>query len=112
MAKGLEGMRSMLRGSLARSLRTLTDADRLSAAWTVACGPAMAERGEIVGFADGVLAVEVSDALWLQQMQGMRGQLAGEIGRIAGVPVREIHFERRGASARQVRREAAPKPRR
>lgn len=111
MAEGLEGMRSLLRGSLARSLRTLSEADRLAAAWAVACGRAMAERGEIVGFVDGVLEVEVKDAQWLEQMQVMGRQLAGEIGRIAGVRVREIHFRRRGAPAQQTRRKAAPNPR-
>lgn len=109
MAEGLEGMRSILRGSLARSLRTLTEADRLLAAWTVACGRAMAERGQIVGFAEGVLEVEVDDTQWLQQMQLMRGPLAGEVGWIAGIPVREIHFRRRGALTRRARPEAAPK---
>ena len=107
---GLEGMRSLLRGSLARSLRTLSEADRLSAAWTVACGRAMAEHGEIVGFADGVLEVEVADTAWLGQMVSMRGHLASEVGRIAGVPVREIHFGRRGAPARRARRGTAPIP--
>ena len=102
-------MRSVLRGSLARSLERMGvgEADRLAAAWTVACGRAMAEHGEPAGFADGVLAVEVTDAAWLAQMVSMRGQLASEISRIAGVPVREIHFEKRGASARRARREAA-----
>lgn len=99
--RDLEGMRSLLRGSLARSLRTLTDADRLDAAWPVACGTAMAEHGEIVGFEAGVLAVLVEDAAWLGQMVTMRGQLAAEMSRIAGVAVREIHFERRGAPARR-----------
>lgn len=84
------------------------DVDRLAAAWTVACGRAMAEHGEIVGFAEGVLEVRVTDAAWLQQMMSMRGQLAAEISRIAGVPVREIHFERRGAPARRMRRSASP----
>lgn len=82
--------------------------DRLAAAWTVACGRAMAEHGEIVGFAEGVLSVEVVDAAWIEQMVSMRGQLAAEISRIAGVPVREIHFERRGATARRARRNGAP----
>ena len=103
---GLEGMRSVVRGSLARSLRTLEEPDRLSAAWTVACGRAMAERGEVVGFAEGVLSVQVTDRAWLDQMLSMRGRLAAEISRIAGVGVREIHFEGRGATARRVRSEA------
>ncbi len=68
----------------------------------------MAERGDIVGFADGVLSVQVTDAAWLQQMVSMRRQLAAEISRIAGVPVREIHFERQGASAQRARRNVAP----
>ena len=110
---GLEGMRSLLRGSLARSLERMGVGaeDRLAAAWTVACGRAMAEHGEIVGFADGVLEVLVADAAWLHQMVSMRGQLAAAMSRIAGVPVREIHFERRGAPARRMRRNVAPNSR-
>ena len=100
----------MLRGSRGRSLRTLAEADRLSAAWTVACGRAMAERGEIMGFVDGVLEVEVADAQWLEQMEAMHGQLAGEVGRIAGVAVREIHFRRRGAAGARQRRTMSPMP--
>lgn len=96
MTEGLEGIRSVLRSSLARSLRTLSDHDRLSVAWPVACGRAMAEHGEIVGFSGGVLEVEVADAAWLHQMVNMRGQLTAEMSRIAGVRVREIHFERQG----------------
>ncbi len=86
----------------------LGEADRLAAAWTVACGRAMAEHGEIVSFTGGVLQVQVTDAAWLEQMLSMHGQLKAEISRIAGVPVREIHFERRGAPARQPRLKAAP----
>jgi Dna[CI] antecedent, DciA len=89
----LEGMRDLLRGSLGRSLGALRDEDRLAAAWPVACGKAMAERGTIVGYADGVLRVQVDDGMWLRQLMSMRGQLAGEMTRIAGVKVSEIHFE-------------------
>ncbi len=86
-------MRELLRGSLGRSLRELREEDRLAAAWTVACGPAMAEHGAVVGFEAGVVRVEVSDAVWLRQMMSLRGVLAREIGRIAGVAVSGIHFE-------------------
>jgi hypothetical protein len=91
----LEGMRDMLRGSLGRSLQALQEEDRLSAAWPVACGKAMAERGQVVGFENGVVRVEVEDGMWLQQMFSTRRQLAGELARISGVTVREIHFEKR-----------------
>jgi hypothetical protein len=92
----LEGIRDMLKGSLGRSLRALQDGDRLAAAWPVACGRAMAERGQVVGFENGVVRVEVEDGVWLRQMISTRRQLAGELARISGVTVSEIHFERKG----------------
>ncbi len=76
-----------------RSLGALQDVDRLAAAWPVACGKAMAERGAVLGYADGVVLLEVADEVWLRQMMSMRTQLAGAMARIAGVKVSEIHFE-------------------
>jgi hypothetical protein len=96
----LEGMRDLLKGSLARSLGGLSDQDRLAAAWPVACGKAMAERGTVVGYADGIVRVQVEDGAWLRQLTSMRGQLAGEMARIAGVTVSEIHFERKRKDGR------------
>ena len=91
----LEGMRDLLKGSLGRSLGALREEDRLAAAWPVACGKALAGRGTVVGYADGVVRVQVEDGAWMQQLRSMRGQLAGEMARIAGVTVSEIHFERK-----------------
>jgi hypothetical protein len=91
----LEGMRDLIRGSMRRSLRALTEGDKLAAAWPVACGKAMAERGAVVGYVDGVVLVQVADEVWMRQMVSMRTQLAGEMARIAGVKVSEIHFERK-----------------
>jgi predicted nucleic acid-binding Zn ribbon protein len=88
-------MRDLLKGSLGRSLIALREEDRLAAAWPVACGKALAGRGIVVGYADGVVRVQVEDGAWLQQLRSMRGQLAGEMARIAGVRVSEIHFERK-----------------
>jgi len=91
----LEGMRDLLKVSLRRSLGALSDEDRLAAAWPVVCGRAMAERGAVVGYVDGVVRVQVEDGAWLRQLMSMRVQLAGEMARIAGVRVSEIHFERK-----------------
>ena len=91
----LEGMRDLLKGSLGRSLGALSDEERLAAAWPVACGRTMAGRGTVVGYADGVVRVEVEDGAWLRQLISMRRQLAGEMARIAGVRVSEIHFEKK-----------------
>lgn len=89
----LEGMRDLVRGAMGRSLHALSDEDKLAASWPVACGKAMAERGAVVGYVDGVVLLQVADEVWMRQMMSMRSQLAGEMARIAGVKVSEIHFE-------------------
>jgi predicted nucleic acid-binding Zn ribbon protein len=91
----LEGIRDIFRESLGRSLQTLQEEDRVAAAWPVACGKAMAERGQVIGFQNGVVRVEVEDGAWLQQLMSMRRQLAAELALISGVRVSEIHFERK-----------------
>ena len=100
----MEGMRELLQGSLGRTLEGMAEEDRLAAAWPVACGKALSERGTLVGNEDGVIRIQVTDAAWLQQMMSMRGQLTREMARIAGVKVREIHFEVKGQKKRDDRR--------
>lgn len=89
----MEGMRELLRSSLARSLAEARDEDRLAAAWTVACGRALAERGTVAEYAAGILRIEVADTVWLRQMESLRGTLEREIGRISGVRVERIEFK-------------------
>jgi hypothetical protein len=89
----LEGMRDLLKASLGKSLSSLRDEDKLIAAWPLACGKVMAERGVIVGFEDGVVRVQVNNRVWLGLFTSMRSQLAGEMARITGVGISEIHFE-------------------
>ena len=96
----MEGMRDLLRGTLGRSLQAMRPEDKLAAAWPVACGKAMAERGTVVGYADGEVWIEVQEGAWLQQMMSMQGQLTGQMGRIAGVKVSRIHFKVKRDNAR------------
>lgn len=106
-------MRALLRGSLGRTLRPLAPEDKLAAAWTVACGKALSERGRVTGFEDGILRVEVTEPAWMGQWLAMRSQLASEISGIAGLPVRAINFEMRGREAvNRGPRSPAPPPRR
>ncbi len=91
----MEGMRTLLRGSLKKSLGAMRDEDRLAAAWIVVCGRALSERGSIAGYEDGMVEVDVVDLVWLRQMNGMRQQLVRELGEIADVPVRQIRFSLR-----------------
>jgi hypothetical protein len=96
----MEDMRALLRSSLGRSLEAMPDLDRLVAAWPVACGRALAGRGEVRGYVEGIVMVEVADGSWMQQLKSMERQLAGEMGRIARVKVGGIHFETKGMSRR------------
>lgn len=91
--KPMENMRAVLRGSLGRSLSACSDADRLAAAWPVACGRAMAAHGEMVKFFEGTVSIAVSDPAWLAQMMAMRGMLQHELARVAQVKIAAIHFE-------------------
>ena len=88
----MEVMRDVLKSALGRGLRSLQEEDRLAAAWVIACGRAMAEHGTVVGYAAGMVEVEVSAGAWLEHMKATRKELATELERIAGVPVTGIHF--------------------
>jgi hypothetical protein len=88
----MEAMRDVLRGNLARSLRDIGVVDRLAAAWTVACGCAMADHGQVIGYEAGVVRVEVADPVWQRQMISLRSTLERELARIAGLPVKAIEF--------------------
>ena len=84
----MDSMRDMLKKNLGRSLEAMPVMDRLAAAWPVACGKAMADRGEIVGFENGVVEVLVQDSVWVDQMRSMGSVLQSQLAKIAG-----IHFE-------------------
>lgn len=89
----MENMRDMLRHTLRQSLRAMSPADRLAAAWPIACGRVLGERGEIVGFTEGALTVQVADTPWLQQFNATRSILQHDLQKIAGVSITAIHFE-------------------
>jgi Dna[CI] antecedent, DciA len=88
----LYAMRDLLKGTLGRSLRALREEDRLAAAWLVACGRVLAEHGTVVGYADGIVRIEVGGIAWLEQLKSMETGLETELARIADVPITGIHF--------------------
>lgn len=91
----------MLRGgSLGRSLAGTSCEDRLSAAWTVICGRALAGRAAVAGYAGGVVRINVADSTWLAQLAPLRGSLTAQLREASGIPVQQIEFavRRRQAS--------------
>ena len=89
----MEGMRTILSRELGRSLDAVRDDDLFAAAWPVACGTALARRGEVVRYREGTVYVTVRDAAWAQQMRSMSGVLQRELATITGKTVTGIHFE-------------------
>ena len=97
-------MRDVLRGTLGRSLRALSDEDRVAAAWAVACGPALAARAEVLGLdEDRVLHIRVLQPGWRDQFAQMRTRLTDDLRRIAGVRLQTIHFEGQSSSRERTR---------
>ena len=99
----MEAMRDVLRASLSRSLSAVPEEDRLAAAWTVACGRAMAEHGAIVGYQDGVVRIEVADNIWLSQMLALRGTLERELAKVSRLRIAAIEFVKKNPDTRRNR---------
>jgi hypothetical protein len=88
----MEAMRDVLRSELGRSLRGIGAEDRLAAAWTIACGCAMANHGRVADYDAGVVRIEVADATWQRQMILLGSVLQRELAKIAGLKVTAIEF--------------------
>ena len=97
----MQNMRDLLRSSLGRSLRDLSELDRLTAAWPVACGSALATRAEITTLTpDRILHITVASPEWMQPFTHTRTVLQHDLARIAAVPLTGIHFELKGTIPR------------
>jgi hypothetical protein len=106
----MQAMRDVLRGTLGRSLRTLSDEDRLAVAWVVACGPVLAERAEVLGLdEDRVLHVRVLQPGWCDQFAQMRSMLTDQLRKIAGVRLQTIHFEGQDSTRERAREASVPR---
>lgn len=62
-------------------------------AWPLVCGSAVAERTQAVGFAAGILRVEVADTGWKRELQALAPRYVAMINRYAGQTVSRIEFD-------------------
>ena len=93
MTSNLQPLRDYIRTHLARSL---SDPDaRLAAAWTAACGRALAARGSVAAYdpATAAVRIRVTDAAWLEPLNALRSKLIGDLARISGLPVKQLDFQ-------------------
>jgi predicted nucleic acid-binding Zn ribbon protein len=61
-------------------------------AWPLACGTKIAEKTAAIGYADGVLTVEVPDATWRHQLQALQHQYLAALKPLSVHPVNAIKF--------------------
>jgi hypothetical protein len=74
------------------SLRRVPQGDAPLLAWPLVCGSVVAERTRALEFADAVLRVEVPDAGWKREMQGLAPRYLAVLNRYAGQKVERIEF--------------------
>src|SRR5579875_1309207 len=87
-------MRDLLRSSLARSLRTLPDEDRLAAALPVVCGTALAAHCTVERLdEERTLHLRVDSSHWLRSISAMQDVLQRDLARISGVRIDDVAFE-------------------
>ena len=95
----MQGMRDVIRASLARSLRLLTEEDRLAAALPLVCGSALASHCQIAYLDDErTLHVRVDAGNWLASAVGMKEMVQHDLQRVAGVRLAGLHFVEAGSA--------------
>lgn len=72
-------------------------------AWPLACGAKVAEKTNAIGYADGVLTVEVPDATWQRQLQDFEREYLAKLRPLSAQPVNAIKFVVSGRPERPPR---------
>jgi hypothetical protein len=88
----LEQAGSDLEKIVAKSLRQSPPSQAPLMAWPLVCGSAVGERTRALNFEDGVLRVEVADAGWRSELQGLAPRYVAAINRYTVEIVRRIEF--------------------
>ena len=90
----MQGIRELLRGSLASSLRMLPEEDRLAAALPVVCGTALAAHCSVDRLDErGTLHLRVDGSHWLRSLMTMRDVLQRDLSRTSGVALHDVQVE-------------------
>jgi hypothetical protein len=74
------------------SMRRVPQGEAPVLAWPLVCGSVVAERTRVLEFTDGVLHVEVPDAGWKRELQGLAPRYIAQLNRYAGQKVVRVEF--------------------
>jgi len=89
----MEHVRTGLRNIMADLLRSRPAEEAVMVAWPIVCGREVAERARAIGFAQGVLTVEVSDAAWREQLLSFAPRYVTGFNELFGPLVKEVRFK-------------------
>jgi len=89
-----------LKKIIANTLRREAGDDAALLAWPLACGAKVAEKTTAIGYADGVLTVEVPDVAWQHQLQGLHQPYLEALNPLSALPVNAIKFVVKGRAQR------------
>jgi predicted nucleic acid-binding Zn ribbon protein len=88
---------------------TLPASQILAAAWPAAVGLKVAGHTRVSAFADGLLLVEVEDAMWQRNLEALKEQILPNLRRLLGdLAPRAIQYRVGGGRRMPVRREGEP----
>jgi hypothetical protein len=90
--RSLEQAGAGLEKLVAHSLQQATPSESALLAWPIVCGSAVADRTRALDFQDGILRVQVADASWKSELQGLAPRYLATINRYTREPVRRIEF--------------------
>ena len=88
----MELARTGLRQIMSDLLRARPAEEAVLLAWPLVCGKEVAARSRAIAFADGILAVEVPDATWRNQLQSFAPRYLSEFEGLLGPVVRRVEF--------------------
>jgi hypothetical protein len=74
------------------SLRHVPQGESALFAWPFVCGSAVADRTRALAFADSVLRVEVPDAGWKRELQGLAPRYLVTLNRYSRRKIARIEF--------------------
>jgi hypothetical protein len=81
-----------LESVVAKSLHRAPAQQSALLAWPIACGSAVADRTRALGFADGILRVEVADQGWQRELMELAPRYLTVMNRYSATSVRRIEF--------------------
>jgi Dna[CI] antecedent DciA-like protein len=77
---------------VADALRRVPPSEAPLMAWSLVCGSTVAERTRAVGFAAGVLTVEVANPGWKRELQALAPRYLAMINQYVRTGVQRIEF--------------------